>query len=373
VRVLLATEFLYDDPTAVSAIGGLASAYAAAGHEVLVAAQRTPGSRGPARESAPWGELRRLGGAGSLGPVRDASVLAGMAAGLASFRPDLVHLHALRCFGRNRLTALWLPCAVLGARVGLTFHSWDRATGAEPAGRRPWALLPDALRRAAWVTAVCEPVLEGLRGHPDGAAAGPALVPYGWAPEELSAPPPAAPVDTGGRSFALCVARLAPYKGIDALLLAWKDVCGRFPDADLVLCGADHTAGHFQRLAALLGLGSRARFVGERGRPEVWDLLRRSLFVVLPSRYELFGMAALEGMAAGKAVLASDVGGLGPLVRGAGLLTPPAEPRALAEGLCALLGDAALRERLGRAGRERAAGYAWKAVAARYLELDAAA
>lgn len=372
MRVLLVTEFLYDDATAVSAIGGLAAAYAAAGHETAVVAQRTPGSACPAREAAPWGELRRVGGAGRWGPGRDAAVFAGVTSALASLRPELVHFHALRCFGQNRLSALWLPCALAGARVGLTFHSWDRATGQEPAGRRPWAMLPRALRRAAWVTAVSEPVLEGLRGHPVAGSRGLHLVPYGWSPSELAAPAPAEPI-ASPRPFVLCVARLAPYKGIDALLVAWRDVAERVPGVDLLLCGVDHYAGHFQRLAGLLGLGERARFLGEQPRPRVWDLLRRSLCVVLPSRHELFGIAALEGMAAGKAVLATDVGGLGPLVGGAGMLVPPGRPDALASGLLRLLGDPALRERLGRSGRERAAAYSWDKVAARYAALDAAA
>jgi glycosyltransferase involved in cell wall biosynthesis len=375
LRILIVTEFLYDDPTPVSAIGGLARAYASLGHRVLVVGQQTPGAQSPDAAAAPWGELRLLGGRGSRRWARAVSVFRGMRRALREFRPDLVHFHALRCFGANQLTALWLPCALSGARVGLTFHSWDRVTGAEAPGRKPWRLLRAALRRAAWITAIADCVVDDMRRTLGAAAPGVSVVPCGWEPAERDAPAREAPVDAGSRPFVLCVARLAVYKGIDLLLLAWRDVAERFPGVDLVFCGGDHYDGYFQGLASRLGLDSRVRFVGVQARERVWELLRRCELFVLPSRYEIFGIAALEAQACGKAVLASDVGGLGRLVRDGetGLLTRPKSVPDLAAGLARLLEDPALRARLGEAGRERAAAFTWEKIARRYLELDAAA
>lgn len=92
---------------------------------------------------------------------------------------------------------------------------------------------------------------------------------------------------------------------------------------------------------------------------------------MLPSRHEPFGIVNLEAMAAGKAVLATRVGGVPEVVVDGetGILVPPGDPEALAEGIRRLAGDPALRERLGAAGRERARLFSWDVVTEQYLEV----
>jgi len=95
------------------------------------------------------------------------------------------------------------------------------------------------------------------------------------------------------------------------------------------------------------------------------EAVRRSLFTVAPSVLpESFGIVALEAAAAGKPVIASDIGGLPDVVIDGetGLLVPPGDVAALREGLERLAGDAALRERLGQAGARRAASFSPEAV-----------
>jgi len=90
------------------------------------------------------------------------------------------------------------------------------------------------------------------------------------------------------------------------------------------------------------------------------EALRRSLFTVVPSILpETFGIVALETAAAGKPIVASDIGGLGDVVVDGetGLLVAPGDPAALAAGIERLVGDAGLRERLGAAARGRAADF----------------
>lgn len=90
------------------------------------------------------------------------------------------------------------------------------------------------------------------------------------------------------------------------------------------------------------------------------EALRRSLFTVVPSILpETFGLVALETAAAGKPIVASDIGGLSDIVRDGetGLLVPPATPDALAAAIERLVGEADLRERLGTAARGRAADF----------------
>ncbi len=99
------------------------------------------------------------------------------------------------------------------------------------------------------------------------------------------------------------------------------------------------------------------------------EALRRSLFTVVPSVLpETFGLVALESAAAAKPALASDIGGLPDVVVDGetGVLFPGGDDRALAAAMQRLLADPDLRERMGRAGRERAAEFTPAAVLPRF-------
>jgi glycosyltransferase involved in cell wall biosynthesis len=101
-------------------------------------------------------------------------------------------------------------------------------------------------------------------------------------------------------------------------------------------------------------LGERIELLGARS--DVPELLCSSDVFVLSSRSEAFPISILEAMAAGLAVVATDVGGVAEaVVHGeTGLLVPPGDPHALAEALDLLLRDPDLRRRLGSSGRARA-------------------
>ncbi len=89
----------------------------------------------------------------------------------------------------------------------------------------------------------------------------------------------------------------------------------------------------------------------------------------MPSHYESFGMVALEAMACGTPVVASQVGGLAFLVQDGvtGYTVPVDEPQALADRLSTLLSDPDLRLRMGRQAAEFARGYGWDQIAARII------
>ncbi|HET8815683.1 MAG TPA: glycosyltransferase family 4 protein [Solirubrobacterales bacterium] len=101
------------------------------------------------------------------------------------------------------------------------------------------------------------------------------------------------------------------------------------------------------------------------------EALRRSLFAVAPSQWpEPFGLVALEAAAAGKPIVASDVGGLRDIVVDGetGFLVPPEDRISLVEALRTLIADKALRERLGAAAKLRAAAFSPEAIVPRFEE-----
>lgn len=125
----------------------------------------------------------------------------------------------------------------------------------------------------------------------------------------------------------------------------------------------------WQPLAQQLGLGERVIFPGFRD--DVPELLALFDVYALPSHHEALGTGALEAMAAGLALVVSDVEGLAEAVApGTGLRVPPADPGQLAAAIESLLGDPAQRRALGEAARARAvAEYDEKTLAARMLAL----
>ena len=168
----------------------------------------------------------------------------------------------------------------------------------------------------------------------------------------------------------LYVGRIAPIKGLETLLDAVGCLRGAGTPARLVVVGGETdepTDGHeadVRRRAAALGLGDAVTFVGAQPQHRLRDWYVAADVTVLPSYYESFGMVALEAMACGSPVVASRVGGLQTTVRDGmtGLLVAEGDPCALAETITRVLGDDALRWRLGREGQRWAAQHRWPCV-----------
>jgi D-inositol-3-phosphate glycosyltransferase len=112
-------------------------------------------------------------------------------------------------------------------------------------------------------------------------------------------------------------------------------------------------------------------FLGKRGQDTLPYYYSAAEVVVMPSLYESFGMVALEAMACGTPVIASEVGGLGYLVQNGvtGYTIPDSDPKALCEKLSWLLSDAALHKQMGIAAAEYAKSYAWEVIAAQIADV----
>jgi D-inositol-3-phosphate glycosyltransferase len=176
----------------------------------------------------------------------------------------------------------------------------------------------------------------------------------------------------------LLVGRIEPLKGIDALIEAVALLRERHPAwsehlVALVVGGAregerSRWNAEQQRLHALrvkLGVEHNVHFLGAQSQERLPLFYAAADVVTMPSHYESFGMAALEGLACGRPVVATNAGGPAYIVEDgvSGLLTPPDNPRALAERLERLLADDALRATMGTAAREQALRFSWPMVA----------
>jgi glycosyltransferase involved in cell wall biosynthesis len=150
----------------------------------------------------------------------------------------------------------------------------------------------------------------------------------------------------------IVVSNLRPYKGYEYFLQAWQDVVSRFPSAVAMCVGDGVLRGELEAQADRLGIRHTLRFLGVR--EDVPALLALADVYVHPSLQEGFSNSILEAMAAGKAIVATSVGGnVEAIADGAtGLLVPPADAGALGAAMLRLLGDPAAARNMGYAAQE---------------------
>ena len=148
----------------------------------------------------------------------------------------------------------------------------------------------------------------------------------------------------GEKPYVLCIAQHVQKKGLDVLLHAFKRLQRQGLPHKLVLVGDGPLRPLLEDLAQSLGIGRGVAFLGKKGRAEVTALLYGCEIVVLPSRSEPFGIALIEGMACGKPVVASKIGGIPEIIEDGknGILVEPDNPTALADALLTILTDGKL-------------------------------
>ncbi|MGE0639853.1 MAG: glycosyltransferase [Thermoanaerobaculia bacterium] len=153
---------------------------------------------------------------------------------------------------------------------------------------------------------------------------------------------------------ALVPARLHRAKGHRDLLAAISAIRAAAPELRILLAGSGPAEAELRSDVESRGLQPVVRFLGQRD--DVPDLLAAADLVVLPSHVEGLPSALLEAMAAARAVVATDVGGVGEALRDGeeGRLVPARDPQALALALTELVGRADRRREYGERGRLRA-------------------
>jgi glycosyltransferase involved in cell wall biosynthesis len=162
----------------------------------------------------------------------------------------------------------------------------------------------------------------------------------------------------------LCFGVVRPYKGVDVLVEAFRSVEG----AELWVVGRPLGVS-LDALAAPANVRFVPRYVSDAELPAFF---RRADLLVLPHRAVDVSGVLFAGLAFGKPMVLSDVGGFRELVEdhGAGRLVPPGDPRALGEAIGGLLADPEESERLAERARVAAAGpYSWDSIADRTLRV----
>jgi phosphatidylinositol alpha-mannosyltransferase len=278
---------------------------------------------------------------------------------LASFDPDLVHVHEPLAPSVSMYATLTSPSPVVA-----TVHAYlDRSRAMEraaPVLRRVWA-------DVAVGVAVSEAAARFLRRALGGVDL--EIVPNGVDVAAWSQPARVADDLPAGRRI-VWAHRLDPQKGFPVAVAAFAKVVDAVPEAVLIVAGEGADREALDLLTP--SVRERVHLLGTVRNDELPAIhAAGDAFVAAAVGQESFGVVLLEAMAAGLPVVATDIPGFREVVTQGlhGLLVPPRDPEALAAGLVRVLTEPGLPERLGEAGREHAREYDWAIVVERLEEL----
>lgn len=233
---------------------------------------------------------------------------------------------------------------------------WGRVLGSAVAGaeRR-------TIRQARWITATSLATLETLR--PLARKDAEITVVTAGVPDELFA------LARHEEDFLLFFGRMDWFqKGLDILLDAFRLLVDRYPGIRLLVAGRGKDVERVQRRSRELGLEHNVELVGSVSDEERRRLFAGARVLLMPSRFEGFGMVAAEAMASGVPLVAAAAGSLPEVVDApnGGLLVPPADAASLADAVEELLQDSERRASLSASARTSAERFRWDAVASEH-------
>jgi len=319
----------------------LVRSLASRGHAVYLAVRPDSPLRGPlAGVIASWHEMP-LRNSLDLQSARDIARL------VSEHGIDIVHAH----MGRDYLVAALACKQANRAKLVLTRHHYL------PLKRG--ALYRWMLRDVAAVIAVSDSVRDSVIERLQVPAERVRMLPN-WIDPERFKP---ADRDAARAMFRVrsnivvaCIGQMTPAKGQEEFVRAAASLARIRTDVEFVVAGSEHDEGkpftrHLAGLSESLGLRERVRFLGHVSH--IAELLAAVDIVVVPSWDEGFSLVTIEAMAARRAVLASNVGGIAGIIKDnvTGLMFPPRDIHALTDKLLWLVSDAPLRERLSVQGQ----------------------
>jgi len=292
--------------------------------------------------------LHRLRGRGAQGYFTSALEVRKLARQL---RPDVINAHYVSGYG---------TLATLSGVAPLVAAAWGSDVFEFP--DRNWvarALVTATLRRADAVWSSSYVMADRIRTLADRPVD---VIAYGvdrthFAPAD---PHPAhAPFRFG------IVKTLAPHYRIDVLLAAFAHYLNRAGQraATLTIAGTGPEEERLKRMAADLHITEQVAWLGAVPHPEVPDLLRNLDCFVLTSETESFGVAAVEAMACGLPVIASDAPGFVEVLDHGryGILVPRADATALASAMGQVASNKSMQRELSASSLDRASEYDWEA------------
>jgi phosphatidylinositol alpha-mannosyltransferase len=351
MRIVQTSPYSWDAPGGVQVhIAQLSHHLRERGHDVLVLAPGDrPGFRDGARVVGRPYAVRVNGSIARICSSPRSSRIVRKA--LVAFRPDVIHVHDPTNPSTSML-AVWHKTAPVVA----TFHSYFARDHFE--GRVYTAIAP--LLRPVWDRidrrlAVSEAARDSVCSR------------LGFVPMEIV--PNGADVDRFARAapatlppgrILLFVGRLEPRKGFPVAVKAFAQLAPRYPDLRLVVVGAGEQAKAVDALPA--DVRARVHMLGSVPNDVLPTYHRAAdLFVSPATGNESFGIVLVEAMAAGLPLVASDIPGYREVARHEreGLLVAPSDPAALTAGVCRVLDEPGLAQRLGANGRERAKAFSW--------------
>ena len=164
---------------------------------------------------------------------------------------------------------------------------------------------------------------------------------------------------------------LENVKGVDVLIKAVKTIKSDVPDIHLYVAGQGFQEENLKKLTKKLDLDGNIDFLGYISGEEKYSLMKSANVLVLPSLWESLPIAVLEGMACGKPIIASNVGGVPYLVDDGvnGFLVQPGEVNELADKIITLLKDKKLQEAMGRESLNRSEDFEWNKIAEKTIDL----
>lgn len=322
--------------------------------DATVVTGRFPGARDEVVEGVRY---RRLGAAGPYAFSR-------LTYAAAATRLLRTAAYDAAVFDFSSYTPIFVP---RGRPVGITVHHLTGPTARERWGRAGGAAVAilerRMLQRACYFSATSSATLKELR-KVVGDASWVELV-YAGVPDELFA------LERRDRGGLLYFGRLDVFqKGLDTLIEAFALIAAEHPRVRLAVAGRGKDAARVEELAARAGVAGRIELLGAVSEADRQRLFGQAAVLLMPSRFEGFGMVAAEAMAAGVPVVAAAAGSLPEVLDppNGGVLVPPSDPRALAAAVDRLLRSPEAREALGASARRSAERFRWDAVAKRHLE-----
>lgn len=280
--------------------------------------------------------------------------------------PDVLHVH---CFGPNGTYALPLSRLIRRPLV-LSAHGETLAddAGVFESSAVARSSLRAALAHAAVVTGCSQVALDDLVAR-FGLAPGAGEVVFNGVDLEE----PAGPLPAGVRGrYIAAVGRVQPLKGFDLLLEAFARA--RLPeDVSLVIGGDGPELESLRRRARELGIENRVVLPGMLARPQVVSLRSGAEIAAVPSRFEAFGIAVLEGWRAAVPVIATVHGGPPEFVHDGvdGILLDPSDTDAFAAALERVFDDPAAAQTMAAAGAARVQEFGWDKAVSMYESIFA--